>query len=1048
MTKTKKIILLLFIFNLIVITNVIATSSQNIVLENEVTNNITIDNTIIDNVIEGNIINSNNVIVENKVNENTLVLEKESSLLNTVNNSNNDLLTEEQNKALVEKKSTSNKKELKEVNGVWRMVINGKVDYNYTGLGTNANGTYYFENGKITFNYKGTIFENNKAYVIERSKVWVTCTSNTNEVMLINNVWRMVKNGEVDYKYTGIGSNSKGTWYLQNGTVTFNYTGVAKTNSGDYIVVGSKVKTDTTEIILMNAVYRMVVKGKIEYNYTGLGSNSNGIYYFENGEITFNYKGTIFEGDKAYIVEKSKVWETCTKNTTEIMLINKVYRMVINGKVDYNYTGLGTNTNGTYYFENGEITFNYKGTIFEGDKAYIVEKSKVWETCTKNTTEIMLINKIYRMVISGKVDYNYTGLGTNANGTYYFQKGIITFKYDGIYDDSTGTYILKSSKLQSSVTEIMLINKIYRMVINGKVDYNYTGLGTNTNGTYYFENGEITFKYKGTIYEGNRAYIIENSKVKVDLPTTGTEVVNIDGTWRLVKDGKIDYNYTGLGTNKNGTWYLEKGEVTFKYNGTYKDSTGTYVIKGSQVQLNSTEIMLIDNVWRMVIKGKVDYTYTGLGTNANGTYYLQNGEITFAYKGTIYEGNTAYIIEKSKVWVTCTQSTTGLMQINGTWRMVINGKVDYNYTGVIYNENGGWILQNGTINFNYNGEYTNIDGSVYGIAKGKVNEVIKNIHYPGTMWVDSPIKNNKYRAGTLNVSGWVLSTEKSETVQVLLDGKWVGVASRKERPDVFEVYNKGEYGGRESNLLPGFTLDINTSGLSKGTHTLEIINLTSNGVTIQSRKIEFAITDLTKSKGIDVSHYNGNINWNLVKNSGEVEFAILKIGEWHESKKQLVIDDHFESYYNECKRLGIAVGGYFYSYAFNGAEASREAAECLSVIRGKHFEMPIFLDVEDDILKNAVKNGKTNRDELTNASITFCDALNNAGYRSGVYASKNFFRDYLNAPVLERYNIWLAHYTTSTDYTGKYDLWQWTSDGIVSGITGRVDLDWCFTRYY
>ena len=912
MTKTKKIILLLFIFNLIVITNVIATSSQNIVLENEVTNNITIDNTIIDNVIEGNIINSNNVIVENKVNENTLVLEKESSLLNTVNNSNNDLLTEEQNKALVEKKSTSNKKELKEVNGVWRMVINGKVDYNYTGLGTNANGTYYFENGKITFNYKGTIFENNKAYVIERSKVWVTCTSNTNEVMLINNVWRMVKNGEVDYKYTGIGSNSKGTWYLQNGTVTFNYTGVAKTNSGDYIVVGSKVKTDTTEIILMNAVYRMVVKGKIEYNYTGLGSNSNGIYYFENGEITFNYKGTIFEGDKAYIVEKSKVWETCTKNTTEIMLINKVYRMVINGKVDYNYTGLGTNTNGTYYFENGEITF----------------------------------------------------------------------------------------------------------------------------------------KYKGTIYEGNRAYIIENSKVKVDLPTTGTEVVNIDGTWRLVKDGKIDYNYTGLGTNKNGTWYLEKGEVTFKYNGTYKDSTGTYVIKGSQVQLNSTEIMLIDNVWRMVIKGKVDYTYTGLGTNANGTYYLQNGEITFAYKGTIYEGNTAYIIEKSKVWVTCTQSTTGLMQINGTWRMVINGKVDYNYTGVIYNENGGWILQNGTINFNYNGEYTNIDGSVYGIAKGKVNEVIKNIHYPGTMWVDSPIKNNKYRAGTLNVSGWVLSTEKSETVQVLLDGKWVGVASRKERPDVFEVYNKGEYGGRESNLLPGFTLDINTSGLSKGTHTLEIINLTSNGVTIQSRKIEFAITDLTKSKGIDVSHYNGNINWNLVKNSGEVEFAILKIGEWHESKKQLVIDDHFESYYNECKRLGIAVGGYFYSYAFNGAEASREAAECLSVIRGKHFEMPIFLDVEDDILKNAVKNGKTNRDELTNASITFCDALNNAGYRSGVYASKNFFRDYLNAPVLERYNIWLAHYTTSTDYTGKYDLWQWTSDGIVSGITGRVDLDWCFTRYY
>ena len=74
--------------------------------------------------------------------------------------------------------------------------------------------------------------------------------------------------------------------------------------------------------------------------------------------------------------------------------------------------------------------------------------------------------------------------------------------------------------------------------------------------------------------------------------------------------------------------------------------------------------------------------------------------------------------------------------------------------------------------------------------------------------------------------------------------------------------------------------------------------------------------------------------------------------------------------------------------------------------------------------------------------------MNSSGYRGGVYASKNFFIDYLNVSVLERYDIWLAHYTEATDYTGKFDIWQYTSSGSIPGINGNVDLDWCFTRYF
>ena len=68
-------------------------------------------------------------------------------------------------------------------------------------------------------------------------------------------------------------------------------------------------------------------------------------------------------------------------------------------------------------------------------------------------------------------------------------------------------------------------------------------------------------------------------------------------------------------------------------------------------------------------------------------------------------------------------------------------------------------------------------------------------------------------------------------------------------------------------------------------------------------------------------------------------------------------------------------------------------------------------------------------------------------YKSGVYASKNFYQTYLYTPLLESYNIWLAHYTGATNYTGRYDIWQYTSNGSLAGIRGAVDMNWCFRKY-
>lgn len=273
------------------------------------------------------------------------------------------------------------------------------------------------------------------------------------------------------------------------------------------------------------------------------------------------------------------------------------------------------------------------------------------------------------------------------------------------------------------------------------------------------------------------------------------------------------------------------------------------------------------------------------------------------------------------------------------------------------------------------------------------------------------------------------------------------LAGKVSRDDLFAVFGN-QYGGKKTNPNPGFYSLINTSRLPEGRYTLKVVQYSGYGKVLGYREVPFMISN-TKTWGIDVSHHNGTIDWNAVKNSG-VDFAILKIGEYYENSGRTLVDSQFERNYAACKARGIAVGGYFYSYAFNPTEAAHEADACTRIISGKSFEMPIFIDIEDKIVTNAINSGRTSVENLTNAMITFCDVMKSRGYQSGVYSYKNFFEIYLNTPVLERYNIWLAHYVSNTNYNGKYDMWQYTSDGRVSGINGnegRVDLNWCFKRF-
>lgn len=191
-------------------------------------------------------------------------------------------------------------------------------------------------------------------------------------------------------------------------------------------------------------------------------------------------------------------------------------------------------------------------------------------------------------------------------------------------------------------------------------------------------------------------------------------------------------------------------------------------------------------------------------------------------------------------------------------------------------------------------------------------------------------------------------------------------------------------------------------------------------------------------KGIDVSKYNGIIDWESVKKSG-IEFAILRAGVGRECVKQK--DNKFEHNYSECKRVGIPVGAYHYSYAKNPVDAEKELAFFLKLIDGKKFEYPLCFDIEDKQLNGISKK------ILTDNVITFCGGLENAGYYAAVYCNTDWLNNRLEAKRLERFDLWLADWRKTPDPRAKKGMWQYYNKGHIVGINGDVDLDISYKNY-
>ena len=273
-------------------------------------------------------------------------------------------------------------------------------------------------------------------------------------------------------------------------------------------------------------------------------------------------------------------------------------------------------------------------------------------------------------------------------------------------------------------------------------------------------------------------------------------------------------------------------------------------------------------------------------------------------------------------------------------------------------------------------------------------------------------------------SGNVLYTDENATKQATL----------KDYASTDTFYTSPQYTGWRTDGGKVYYYDANHNKIT-GNQVIGGVMYTFGG--------DGALSQSSGNRGIDVSKYQGNIDWGAVAASG-INFAIIRVGYRGSASGALVQDPNFKKNISGATKAGIKVGLYFFTQAVNEAEAVEEASMAMSLASGYKVTYPIFIDTE------SASNGRANglsKSARTAVVKAFCQTVRNGGYKAGVYASKSWYANQLNASALNGYCIWVAQYNSSCTYSGKYDMWQYSSKGRVSGIKGNVDMNISYTGY-
>lgn len=199
--------------------------------------------------------------------------------------------------------------------------------------------------------------------------------------------------------------------------------------------------------------------------------------------------------------------------------------------------------------------------------------------------------------------------------------------------------------------------------------------------------------------------------------------------------------------------------------------------------------------------------------------------------------------------------------------------------------------------------------------------------------------------------------------------------------------------------------------------------------------------------GMDVSQHNGKINFKKAKRDG-IEFVFIRVGYtgYTKSSFSLNLDKKYKTYIKDATKAGLKVGVYWYSQSTKVSEAKKEAKALLKAIKGYSITMPVVFDYEfADTKKGRLDSAKLSKTNMTANALAFLNTVSNAGYDACIYASENFLGEHLYAnQISSSFKVWLANYSSKTNYKGDYEFWQHTAKGRVSGMRGNVDINFWY----
>lgn len=190
-----------------------------------------------------------------------------------------------------------------------------------------------------------------------------------------------------------------------------------------------------------------------------------------------------------------------------------------------------------------------------------------------------------------------------------------------------------------------------------------------------------------------------------------------------------------------------------------------------------------------------------------------------------------------------------------------------------------------------------------------------------------------------------------------------------------------------------------------------------------------------EKKGIDISHHQGDINFDKLR--GNIDFAMVRTsyGSFYEDIK-------YKENIKELQRVGIPYGLYHFSYATSVNDAKKEANGFINLIKNYNPTYPVVIDIESSDRTSGVS-----KDTLVDITRTICSMIEDAGYYVMIYANLDYLNNKLNASSLDKYDKWLAQWSSKPTYSKSFGMWQYSSKGSVPGISGNVDLNIAYKDY-